>query len=133
MDISFEEINKHTHKDKKEINISKDIIMTEKEIQALAIKLLIANINEPLEFHIDNFNNNKIKWKIGRIRKLLYSIIEEKFPKEEEFLNSINNITILLSNNNENIIENFCICKGDFIDFNKNKKLEKYIIFTSFV
>ena len=43
---------------------------------------LILNLNEPLEFHINNFQNNNINWKKGKIRKLLYSIHDEKYKKD---------------------------------------------------
>jgi hypothetical protein len=61
----------------------------------------------------------------------LYSIREETFPKDEAFLNYINQITIKLNDKNINNEEAFCIYKGDFINFHKNNKLERDIIFSS--
>ena len=77
------------------------------------------NINQPLQFHIDNFKNNKINWKISKIRNLLYKIRKSKFPKDEIFLNSINLITINLFNNSEKEKIFFCIAKGVFLNINK--------------
>ena len=87
------------------------------------------NINEPLNFHINNFKNNNINLKQGQIRNLLYSIREEKYPKDDKFLEDISNIEVQLSNNIEEPKESFFIFKGEFINFKKNKKLEKNIIF----
>ena len=80
---------------------------------------------------MNNFQNNNINWKKGKIRKLLYSIRDEKYPKDINYLNDISKITIKLSDNLEIPNESFCISKGEFINFKKNKKLEKYIIFAS--
>ena len=87
------------------------------------------HLKEWLEFHIKNFATNKINWTKGKIRKLLYSIREETFPKDEAFLNYINQITIKLNDNNRNNEEAFCLYKGDFFNFHKNNKLERVIIF----
>ena len=67
----------------------------------------------------------------NKIRRLLYTIKESAFPKDEIFLNSINLIKINLSNNIENINEAFCLAKGEFFNFKKSYKLEKYVIFGS--
>ena len=82
------------------------------------------------KFHYRNFQQNKIKWNKGKISKLLYTQRELKFPKEEEFLNSINLIKIKLNDNEENE-ECFCPSKSESINYRKKKRLEKYIIFMS--
>ena len=38
---------------------------------------------------------------------------------------------IILNDKNKNNEESFCLYKGDFINFNKNNKLERLIIFIS--
>lgn len=82
-------------------------------------ELILNNMNQPLQFHLDNLKNNNIKWKKTKVRNLLYKIREEKYPKDEIFLNSINLIKIRLTDNSENDEENFCISNGEFINFNK--------------
>ena len=77
------------------------------------------NINQGLEFHVNNYKNNKINWKKNKIRKLLYTIRESNFPKDEIFLNSINLITLKLSDNIENKSEIFCWVKSEFINLKK--------------
>ena len=62
---------------------------------------------------------------------MFYKILEETFHKEEAFLLAINNIKIISSNTDEMKEENYCIEKGEFINFEKNNKLEKYVIFAS--
>ena len=50
---------------------------------------------------LTNLKNNKINWKKRKIiTLLLYKVKKEIFPKEEEFLRNIANITIKLSDNN---------------------------------
>jgi len=66
----------------------------------------------------------------SKIRKLAYYLRELKFPKEEEFLNTINLIRIKL-NENKDYEEIFCPFKGEFINYRKKRRLEKYIIFMS--
>ena len=122
--INFNEINKHTGHDETTEKIaettSKKNVRTEKETNELAINLIKGNITEELDFHIKNFRSNKIFWNTSKIRKLLYILREQKFPKEEEFLNSINSIKIKLSNTEEKE-EIFCIGKGTFVNFRKKK------------
>ena len=96
----------------------------------MAINIINANIIENLKFHYINFQQNKIEWNKGKISKLLYNQRELKFPKEEDFLNSINLIKIKLNDNDENE-ECFCPCRSEFINYRKKKRLEKYIIFMS--
>ena len=97
----------------------------------MAKGLIKINLKEPLNFHIENLKNNKINIKKSRIRNILYTLREESFPKEEEFLKAINNIKIKLSNNELITEENYCIAKGEIINFKNNNKLEKYVIFSS--
>ena len=61
------------------------------------------------EIFILNFETNKIFWKKGKIRKLLFGINEETFPKDESFLNYINLITIKLNDKNVDKDESFCV------------------------
>ena len=53
------------------------------------------------------------------------------FSEKDIFLMNINSIKIKLSDNPEISEENFCIAKEVFINFNKNNRLEKYIMFSS--
>ena len=81
---------------KKAETISKKNVRTEKETSGLAYNLIKGNIIEDLDFHIKNLRLNNIFLNTSKIRKLLYTLREQKFPKEEEFLNSINSIKINL-------------------------------------
>jgi len=63
-----------------------DSVRTEKNCEQLDRKLIILNLNEPLEFHANNLIINKINLKKSRIRKMLYNRREEKYPKDEDFL-----------------------------------------------
>lgn len=130
--ITFEEINIHENHKNKSIKVeTSDDVETEQDKNKLAIQLINFNIYQSLEFHVNNFKNNQINWKKNKIRRLLYAIRESTYPKDEIFLNSINLITIKLSDNIESKNEAFCLTKSEFINFKKKNKLEKYIIFGS--
>ena len=130
--VTFEEINAHENHKNKSIKVeTSDDVESEQDKNKLAIQLINFNINQGLEFHVNNFKNNQINWKKNKIRRLLYAIRESTYPKDEIFLNSINLITIKLSDNIESKNEAFCLAKSEFINFKKNNKLEKYIIFGS--
>lgn len=101
--------------------------MADKDTQDLARKLIIQNLKE-LDFYISNFKSNKIKWTIGKIRKLLYSIREEKYPKEEEFINSIENINIELRISDKNKCRIF-YRKRRFYKFKEKYKSENTLFF----
>ncbi len=73
--LEFIEVNTHNkHNNSNEIvnleNTDK-IARTEKENFSLAEKLIKTNLNEPLDFHIQNFRLNKINWKKNKIKNLL--------------------------------------------------------------
>ena len=117
-EVTFEEINEHTNHLNKSIKVeTSDNVKTEEEINKLAIQLINFNLNQSLEYHVNNFKNNNIRWKKNNIRRLLYTTRESVFPKEEIFLNSINHITIKLSNNIQIAEEAFCLAKVEFINF----------------
>ena len=99
--LEFIEVNTHNkHNNSNEIvNLENTdtIARTENENISLAEKLIKTNLNEPLDFHIQNFRLNKINWKKDKIKNFLYTIRESTYPKEEIFLMNINKITIKLS------------------------------------
>lgn len=47
------------------------------------MNLIKESINESLDFHIKNSTQKKIILKKAKISKLLYTLIEQKFSKEE--------------------------------------------------
>ena len=87
-EINYVQINKHTGHgeagEEENVKLEKvDVkeIRTEKETKELAINLIKSNISESLEFHIKNFNHNRIFWKKSKIRKMLYELREQKISK----------------------------------------------------
>ena len=58
--------------------------------------LIKANINESPSFHFNNLNTNNIKWKKKKVENLVYKLQEEKYPKNNLFINKINNTFIYL-------------------------------------
>ncbi len=128
-EIRYTEINNHVKHEDLDFNINNEA-KSEYEINELAKKLINNNLNQDLEFHVNNLHINKIKWKKSKIRNMLFKLRELKFPKDEIFLNAINEIKIKPSDN-EKEEEQFCLFTGEFINFNKNKRIEKYIVFMS--
>ena len=55
---------------------------------------------------------------------------EESFPKDDKLLKCIDKITINFSNNKKDE-QVFCVNKDEFINITKNRKLERYVIFSS--
>ena len=55
----------------------------------MAKKLIRLNLKESLDFHINNLNSNKINLKKTTIRNILYTLREETFPSEDNFLSDI--------------------------------------------
>ena len=117
-DITYVESNTHIHKSGNYISINIGEVMNENQALVLAKQLIKTNINEPLDFHVENLHKNKINFNKSKIRKILYSIREEKYPKDQIFLNYIENITIEFSNE-INDKQNFCIIKSQFVNFKK--------------
>ena len=119
------------HENHKEINYINDDgdIKSEAQIKKIATNLIKLNLKEPISFHINNLKNNKINLKKSTIRNLLYSLREETFPRDDDYLKNINDIKIVFPFNELTTEQNYCIAKGEFINFKKNNKLEKYVIF----
>ena len=88
-EIQYKEFNSHSVHESKDgqlvENQKSNDIRIEKETKDLANNLINANINENLEFHYKNFQQNKIRWNKGKISKLLYSLRENKFQKKKNF------------------------------------------------
>lgn len=73
------------HKNKSLKVETSDEVELEDEKNKLAIQMINFNINQGLEFHVNNFKNNNINWKKDKIRRLLYAIRESNYPKDEIF------------------------------------------------
>ena len=71
--ITYTEFNKHeNHKEINKTTNTTDNVLTEEDINKLGTQLIINNIGQPLQFHMDNLKNNNINWKKAKIRSLLY-------------------------------------------------------------
>ena len=89
-DINYTEFNQHSnHIDKIIKQKSSNNIRKPEEEYKIGLSLIKLNINQGLSFHLTNFENNNINWRKGKIRALLYKLLEEFFPKEEEFFRDI--------------------------------------------
>ena len=100
--------------------------MSNKETNTIAEKLLRINIDKDINFHIDNFNKNGIKWNNKIIMNLVHKIKQEKFQIDDKFINNILNTTISYNDINYN----FVLVKYEYHDI-KTNKTEKIIIITS--
>ena len=59
--------------------------MNENQALVLAKQLIKTNINEPLDFHVENLHKNKINFNKSKIRKILYIIREKNTQKIKYF------------------------------------------------
>ena len=75
--------------------------------------------------------NSSIPIKYHQVKRILYQIKQDKYPKNEEFLFNISSITITYDENNSKLKNlPFCFCKKNLINF-KNNKEESFIIYSS--
>ena len=86
---------KHTCNIEKIEEIDTKQILTKEEELQLTKMLIKANINESPSFHFNNLNTNNIKWKKKKVENLVYKLQEEKYPKNNLFINEINNTFII--------------------------------------
>ena len=86
-------------------NIVKHIeCLTANEIKDFAKHLVKANLDKDMTFHIINFHKNKIMWNPKKIRKYVNDIIQENYPKDENFINSILSTKINFNNTEKNFV-----------------------------
>ena len=69
-------------------------IKIERENYDLAKMLISNNLTLPLSFHIQNLDVNKILLQRTKIKNILQQLREEKFPKDDQFLEHIEFIKI---------------------------------------
>ena len=79
----------HTCEKKAETNVKNTECLTANEIKDFAKHLIKANLDKDMTFHIINFHKNKIMWNPKKIRKYVNDIVQENYPKDENFINSI--------------------------------------------
>ena len=118
----------HPESSKEDTSIKE--IKIERENYDLAKKLISNNLTLPLSFHIHNLDANKILLPKTKIKNILQQLKEEKSPKDDQFLEHIEFITIDLGEIEEMKNLFFCLGKENFIN-PKSKKLEKKIYFSS--
>ena len=121
------------HGCKKE-NINKTDIAntsTTKEEKNTARTIIRNNITKPLNFFLEELNKLKFSLKYYEIKNLVYQEKNAKYPKNDDFLNNIDKITIDLNDDIDN--KNLPFCFGYFKYINPNNKYreESFIIFTT--
>ena len=109
VDFTFLGIHENNSESSKE-DISIKEIKTERENYDLAKKLICNNLTLPLLFHIQNLDANKILLPRTKIKNILQQLREEKFPKDDQFLEHIEFITIDLGEIEE--MKNLFFCLG---------------------
>ena len=109
--------------------ITENISYTKKELYKTASILIKQNLHLKPLWHKNNLKNNNIDLSLNKIRNILYSLREEKFPDELYILNDISKITINLGNEENRKNLPFCPMKLNFINYNQNNRQESFIIF----
>ena len=113
---------------KNEIKTESENILS-KEEELLLVKILINNNKDkPPTFHIDNLRANKITFNNNRIIRFFYSLQEEKYHLEKNFLYKIQDEFIYLDDNQ--LEENkYQICPKQLILKDPIKKYYDHLIF----
>ena len=60
----------------------------------MAKALILASINKPLSFHLNNLKNNNITLTKNQTKKILQKIREDIYPSNDIFLKDISQIKI---------------------------------------
>ena len=135
--VSSKKYTNHTCKNNLKTNIESNlnIIKEEKGYSAKQIeetaKILI---NQNLElkplWHKINLSKNNINMPLKKIRNILYSLREAKYPDELYIVNDISKITIDLGK--EEKLKNlpFCHIRKAIINYRKNR-METFLVFTT--
>ena len=106
-------------------------VNTKANLIAAAKTIIIQNKEKTLGWHISNLKNLNIILSDNKVKRLVYDIKEAHFPKDEDFLKNISQITITFDKNNAKLIENnFCYEYSKFLNPNNNRE-EKFIIYTT--
>lgn len=129
--IQFTLVGEHSnHPSENKIEDKSNSIKTEKELLDLAKKLIKNKLKQPLSFHIQNLDNNKINISRNKIKNILQSLREEYFPKDVDFLEHIELIKIDLGDSEETKNLIYCPGKESFIN-PKNNKSENIVFFST--
>ena len=94
--------------------------------------LILASLDKPLSWHINNLNEFNILLTPEQIKDILYREYDKKYVNESECLSNITKVTLNLDEENL-LLKNmpFCFAIKKIINPNKNNRQEKFIIFTS--
>ena len=105
--------------------MEKQIIKNEKAI-------ILVNPLAALSYQKVKLNNQNIYLDDNKIIQLIIQVRNSIYPKNDEYLNNINNIKITFDEkviNSKNLP--FCPIKHKFVNISKNDRVEEYIIITS--
>ena len=91
--------------------IKKDAVEvnTEANLIAAAKTIIIQNKEKSLGWHISNLKNLNIILSDNKVKRLVYDIKEAHFPKDEDFLKNISQITITFDKNNAKLVKNIFV------------------------
>ena len=104
---------------------------TEEQINTKAYNIIAINPLKPLTFHKTKLLEINIHLKDDKIKRLIYKARNSLFPRDDEYICNLSNITITFDDNipeSQNIP--FCQCINKFFNIIKNR-IEEYVIFTS--
>ena len=85
-----------------------------------------------MSYQKTKLNNVNIYLDDSKINHLINKVRNSIYPKNEEYLNNINNIRITFDEkviNSKNLP--FCPINNKFVNISKNNRVEEYIIITS--
>ena len=107
-------------------------VNTEADFIAAAKTIITQNKKKSLGWHISNLKSLNIILSDNKVKRLVYDIKDAHFPKDEDFLKNISQITITFDKNNAKLVENnFCYEYSKHINPNNKNREEKFIIYTT--
>ena len=113
-------------------NENSDNCSSEEEILFRAKNIIKLNPLNSLISHQIKLHENNIYLDDLKVKRIINQIRNNLYPKDDEYLNNINHITITFDEkipNTKNI--SFCPSYAKYLKPSKNYRFEKYIILTS--
>ena len=131
-EINYKQKKEHKWVNNNIINSEKiEECSTDDQIYNKAYNIIAINPLKPLTFHKNKLQDMKINLKDDKINRLIYKARNSLYPRDDEYLSNLINITITFDDNTPDS-QNIPYCQGinKFFYPNKNR-IEEYVIFSS--
>ena len=110
------------------IQTTTDKILTKEEEYSFVVNLIKLNKDKKSIYHLEIFKTNHINQPKKKKIRLVFEIQEEKYPLDKNYINKIQEKTIILGEI-ENEENKFFLCPRQIILNDLSKKYKDYLIF----